>query len=411
MPIARSAALSLVVFGLIPIVRFGMHQAPANQGTVPAAPTPPSTLPIPMAALVTIRVDALTPDPDAGSAFKDAVSTLSTSNIWADWVHPEGQPVRIARTTDASYAASAVRYRDGAIVFLKNLSNQKLPTAVEIKLPAGLFAIERVTSGLASPGSTTLPAPKFERLQGVAGGRQGVIKKALTLEPGQWTVYRFADEALKARRAMLGLRISLHALGDDEPALARRVRSMLAEGHRYESGINASGDDEDARLERVHHLLLTVSQAQSVLQNYASQGSAAAERSRASVDAVQELSAGVAGVSAILLGLVPQVATEASTPAAGASPASGTLVTVSLTNTGSRSVSLVKLGLSFAGLPANITVDPPDPDVFKSLRPGQTVRAQYTIHGLPAGSEQPRCTADVSYFAYGIPAHLHPSSW
>ena len=196
----------------------------------------------------------------------------------------------------------------------------------------------------------------------------------------------------------------------------------------------------DSRLECVHHLLLITAQAHSLHHNYQMRHTVDEGTGNHVMAALDRLTTSLSETSAALLGLVPQVLVTASPVSSAQARTTGAIreqtetfaankkeinpnapnmqmrperaVTVSLKNTGGRSVSNVKLGLNMAGMSGSVTCEPADPAYFDVLRPGQSIRAIFHVRCAPgADLSDTLFTGDVSYFAGTAPAHLRPRAW
>ena len=270
----------------------------------------------------------------------------------------------------------------------------------------------------------------------------------MCLEPGEVCLYRYTDVARAARASWLDVFAQLRDMNREHSGPARRLAAMLHEADGYVAGVRGGGGLEN-RLGCIHHLLLVTAQAHSLHHNYQMRHTVNEANGKALMGALDRLTDALSETSAALLGLVPQVAVTSppaptsnepdrakNTERTDAMPAflvvrqkaenkeekaagvennrgsTSRTVTIALANTGSRSISNVKIGLNANILPAAVTCDPADPAYFDALHPGQTVRATFHVRG--AGAENlPNAllTGDVSYFAGTAPAHLRPRAW
>ncbi len=361
--------------------------------------------------------------------------------------------------------AYATRGEWGTSLCLVNKTNFRLLTTAQLRLPRGVYTIERLTIGqgteeekrrkgeeetqsaIRNPQSTTdlsfiLHPSSFAHLEGCDFGGTGTVRKVFCLEPGQACLYRCVDTAREARAAWYDVFTQLHGMAAHQPGPAHRLSVMLREADSYLSGVRGGGNHggRDARLECIHHLLLVTAQAHSLHHNYQMRRTVEETSGKEVFAAMDRLTVALSETSAVLLGLVPQVSVtpnsilgaQARTAAfireqteipntnkkekdAGAANISARVdraVVVSLENTGGRSVTHVKLGLNMAGMPNGATCEPADPAYFDALRPGQSVRAVFHVKGA-AGADLPTAlfTGDVSYFAGTAPAHLRPRAW
>lgn len=431
-------------------------------------PVPPSAPNVPNHP-VKIEADATRPAPhdlDARRAITDAIATVAgnsgekasetDSPDWFLWGRLTAQPIALSSSSTDGVRVYAVGSDEGATVCLVNTTVQRTPIHLQTRLPRGVYKVERLTlssstpatpasafgkqTSLASPTKAgarvvqatnvtqELPAPSntagatahLDRLEGSDLAKPTLVTKHLTLEPGQAMLVRFTDVARAAWIALSETRNHLHTLAQTAPGTARRLRRILDEGNGYLGGLTASpGRRSDPRLRQncVHRLLLLVGQAQSLHRNLLARGTVRPEPGAAIAGSLERLTDALAETSATQLGLVPQIVVE---PEQSDAPmlthaghdSSVTRVTVSLANTGSKSVALVKLGLDSATLPTGVQCEPNDPAIFDTLRPGQTVRALFRLRSAsPMSIPGNRCGGDVSYFAAGCAAHLRPRAW
>ena len=400
---------------------------------------------------------------------------------WFAWGHLNAgrAPAQITALTGLTNAnvsealgVYAVRDENGATVCLINKTKARLLTNTRVRLPRGVYRIERLTlsrdsakseeargagdrSQEAGPEQPTVlnpltktdlfsPVECLERLEGCDFGSGANIGKGMCLEPGQVCLYRYTDVARAARASWFDVFAQLRDMGRNHPGPARRLGTMLHEADGYVAGVRGGGDQQN-RLGCIHHLLLVTAQAHSLHHNYQMRHTVNEANGKAVIEALNWLTDALSETSAVLLGLVPQVAvTSPLTPpsnemdrekSAGKTATTvaflatrqkeekavgvkngkrnvARTVTIALANTGSHSISKVKIGLNTAGWPVAATCDPADPAYFGDLHPGQTVRATFHVRGAGA-QDLPNTllTGDVSYFAGTAPAHLRPRAW
>lgn len=342
----------------------------------------------------------------------------------------EALPTDAVRTY-ASYSS------DGASVVIANKSARRVPINVRIRLPRGVYKIERMTfvPAVEGPVMASLRAKedapavfrgtsevRLERLQGRDFAQAGAIAKPGMLEPGAVCILRYTEQVREVARVYREARLSLNRLEKTNASAARRIRRMLNEGGLHAPSLYAGGrNSAGRRLNRIHRMLLVTGQAQSRQKNDLARKAVPAESGKHLMAALDSLADSLSDTSAILLGLVPRLAIEkrplATTSAAlqdepeGSipvpTPASSLVVTVTLINAGAHNVKLVKLGMDTTQLPPGVTCDPHEPTLFGTLRPGQTVQAIFRLRGQ-AGAPFPVncCVGDVSYFVPDAPAHL-----
>lgn len=400
--------------------------------------------------LVKISVDAtqaLAPNAEELRAIVGQIALLTGKNggedtnaeaDWRLWGRLDADRAECLNPAVETIAAYAVRSDAGATVCLFNRTTQKTPISLQIRLGSGVYKCERliftppVPAVASSQADETPAAARLERLEGRVMAKPGALVKAGSLEPGQVCLLRFSDVARSARIALNETRTQLHELAASAPGPARKLRRILNEMSPHLGGLRMNGERQgtSSRLATVHRLLLLTAQAHSLHRNYQARGAVKAEPGAAVMGALEQLTDALSETSAVLLGLLPQVAVMVKNDVALTATRGTTLVaderqekpdkgdtpsatvTISLANTGSQSVGLVKIGLDAGELPSGLTCEPSDPAIFGTLRPGQTVRATFHLRGSAMTSwAVNRCVGDVSYFAAGGSAHLRPRPW
>ena len=323
----------------------------------------------------------------------------------------------------------------GGAICMVNRTSVKYPYVLKVRLPHGVFCIERLsfypTSAAVSDGvrpakivsvsdqdpdpDSLSMLPNLRRLEGADNASVTVVNKPGELAPHEVTIVRFTDVARVARVSYLEVCDRLHEMAFTTPAPARRLRRILDAGSEYLGGINGGGTQN--RLRRigcVHRLLLLTAQAESLHRNFQSRQTVNAEPGARTMDALERMGDALAETSAALTGLVPQIELSAFKPisSAGALPMEEATATVSVSNTGQHTVDAVKLGLDGSSFPTGVICAPDDPAFFGAVHPSQTVRAIFTIRA-PVGSAFVRssCAGDVSYITAGAPAHLRARPW
>lgn len=407
---------------------------------------------------------------------------------WFIWGEMAGRRahanVRLASTQPANGAPEsnlgvyAVHSATRTTLCMVNRTGQEARVRVRVRLPQGIYRIERLAlspippggpllqatpapGGAAPPGgppsaggdspsaSSPVSPPAAPQASAPAagvmpgstgmspvsaqiarmGGRnlpgRGVVTNWVALAPGQICLFRYTDTAREARTALFDALARLHPLALSSPGPARQIRRILEEGESYLGGLYPGPTRNlDRRIGCIHRLLLLTAQARSLERNHQALGDISARAGRVTQQALDHLAESLAETSAALLGLVPDVTLTPQEIALPAQTQPATLssqeenaprmvtVTVTLANTGPQSVSLVKLSLDNAALPAGTVCRPSDPAFFDALPPGQTVRAVFHLRYPAQTVLTPRaCVGDVSYFMAGTPAHLRPHPW
>lgn len=348
-------------------------------------------------------------------------------------------PGSVANGSTGGVQVYAVHSDSGGTVCLSNSTAVASSYILKLKLPRGVFRLEKLAFvPQATPGTTpsadTLKAGSpgngachsaLRRLEGADIADTTTLTKAGDLAAGEVIVLRYTDVARAARSAIIDLKSQLHDLATSTPGPAHRLQRIVGEGDKYISGVTAGGTSTSLkRLGCIHRLILLMSQAESLHRNYQSRQSVNANPGARTMGALERIEDSLAETSAVITGLVPQIELGPFTPssptgnadAAAQSVMMEAVVTVSVRNTGSRSVDSVKLGLDASALPQGAVCIPDDPAFFGTLRPGQAVRASFRLR-MPANQSEgedaapARCVADVSYFTAGAPAHLRPRPW
>ena len=319
-----------------------------------------------------------------------------------------------ADSTAPPIAVYAVTGPQGAAALLANRSDRPVTVTFRLRLNRGAYALEQLEFSPAAPSSSEnesalpLPAAKRTSLGGGDFASVRVAERRIALRPGGCVLIRATNAARLAVGAYYMADERLTDLRGSASGLGRRLRKMLRDGQPSLKSLTASGGRHSGnrRIAAIHQLLLLTAQAQALERNYLARGVVKQIEGAAIADALEALSEALSQTSAVVLNLAPQIEV-----APDAKDARSALVTVSLRNDGTQSVSSVKLGIDGAALPAGFACKPSDPAFFDELRPGQSVEAAFQLvsdsHSTPSAV---RCTADVSYLAAACPAHLRPRS-
>ena len=444
---SRALILALTLLVFTDVTRSLPQAAPQGQNaadmltplpltTVTAdAGQPPANLEAQQSALS--RLEALTgvkapAPPDARQTTPPpAEAAPPPGQSWYDWGRLASAPIAcssISEKLPVPITAFGVHNEDGACVVLWNTSSHPAPFELRLKTGNGVFRIERLCFNPAHPASSTPPADStakadrslpcnasMRRMEGIDSPSPATIVKRGTLAPGEISLIRTTDTAREARLAMMALEQSIKELAQTAPGPAARLRKIQKECDKYVDAIRSGPDsDRQRRLSFIHRLILLYSQAEAQHRNNQSREKVSGDPGNRTMAAVERLEAALAETSAVLSGLVPQL--EITGPATGSSSAGEITVQVSLSNSGSRSVDKVKLGLDTRTLPTGVACVPEDAAYFGALGPGQSVRAEFKLKCTAADSAalqdiSQKCTADVSYFSNGTPAHLRPKGW
>lgn len=357
---------------------------------------------------------------------------------WFLWARMDGKqlPVRVMPRSSLSVEevrACATYAPGGVAVLLANPGPHPLALEVRVRLPRGVFRIERLTfSPEPAPGAglqpvwqdarepAVRPMARLERLQGKDLGTPIEVVKPAYLEPGEVCLLRYTDQVQEVAHAWREIHQHLHALARTNPAAARRIRRMLQEG-RLNPATLYSGPARRAsrRLPALHRMLLATAQALSVQANMLARNAIPDTTGTPLMGSLERLADALSETSAVLLGLVPRIAVlpeivGTTMPARGQATMEATAVRVqvSLTNAGSKTVRMIKIGVDPGALPPGITCDPHDPVFFETLSPGQTARAIFRMTGPGVATcPQNRYVGDITYRIPDAPAHLRLRAW
>ena len=285
--------------------------------------------------------------PDAAS---QEAGARVTDAAWYAWGHLEAGRAK-AHVTPSSEASEravgvyAVRWNDGVTLCLVNRTDARLNTTAEVRLPRGVYTVERLTvtqekrerkkekavnAGLPVQTEETtsseasfpshLPLERLERLERLEGcemGAASVISKPLCLLPRQICLYRYTDVAHASRAAWQEVFGQLDLMARDHGSQAHRLGTMLHEADGYISGVRGETRHSsiDSRLGCIHHLLLVTAQAHSLHHNYQMRHTVDEAEGRAVMAALDRLTDALSETSAALLGLIPQMdVTPAASP-------------------------------------------------------------------------------------------------
>lgn len=347
---------------------------------------------------------------------------------WFQWGRMGGARAQVTASLPHELAAYAAQTAEGTTVCITNRSPRRIVAKTLLRLPKGVYATEALSYRL-SAGETPTRTALLERQKGRDIGQNGgTVGMLWTLEPGEIVFLRATDEARLARLALNDANALLNRFARVRPSPAKRLKSMLSEAAPYVGGLTgtAKSNTLGKRLNCVHRILLYAAQAQSLHGNYMARGVADNRTGPELMGAFERLTDALAETSATLLGLVPQIrvtfAPDSTSQLAKmtddipSDAAPHTLqkatIALSLEHQGGQALHDVKLGVDARNLPSGVTCSPAQPDVFESLRPGQSVRAEFVVQGVALDAVPlRRFVGDISYFTVGAPAHLRPRSW
>lgn len=332
---------------------------------------------------------------DAAAVCHLTAPSGDTHAAWEEWTSFKGQRLKASSTAE-SMPAFAWKIENGVAVCISNLTDRPADAKISLSLPGGAYQIERLVFSQASSTSQA----HVERLQGSIVTGKSTVTKPLRLEGGDATIYRITNLSRASQAAYSDIKVHLAKLHQSRASEYRRIMVPLKECWdnlgALSSGISAANRYD--RLKQIHRALLTLAHAQSLCRNYRNEGRIDETTGGALMAALDRLQNSLADTSAVCLNLVPNIETN---PVDPADPAARK-VTISIANGGEREVSLVRIG---AAGPNGAKIEPADEAMFPTLKPGETVRATFSIR-LPEGVEQRACTAQIGYFTARSPAHL-----
>lgn len=317
---------------------------------------------------------------------------------WIGWASLDGS--RVGASSSSSRApAFAVRIPEGAAVAVANRHSDKIALRLAVRLPRGLYRVDRLVFGTGSPA-----ARRVERMEPVLLDAPGAVVKPGWLSAGDAAVYRFVNlaglAAARYREARQGVRVLQAA----RPSECRWILVPLRECESHVAVI-ARGIPRSQRyaaVKHVHRALLTASHARTLCSNFRGQGRMPHESGERLEQALDGLEESLAELSAGCLGLVPEITLALADP----EHPEVRRMTVSVANSGRQSLPFVRIG---ASAPPGGSVRPADSATFRSLGPGQSVRATFTVR-LGGAADIRGITAVVSYLAARVPARLRLSA-
>ena len=384
---------------------------------------------------------ATAPDPAMTPILRDQIreQSLKAGMDWFAWAHLDAAPCKVSLnrpSQDSGVSVYAVRLPEGASVCIVNRSEFKQKAQIRTWLAHGVYSVEKISLA-AIPGRdqpTIAPATILEdRRESVKSGiverfpgcnlvSNEYSKLQIQLEPGEISLLRFTDTALKSRQTLNDVRDRLHILSQYSPNAAQKLRAILNGFDANRVGVSATGSKKIGdRVSGIHHFLLALFQAHTLHKNFLETKSVPQKQGVSLMEAFDRLTNHLADTSINLLGLVPQIEVvsenEASATALSLNREDAPtlnrpsyLVTISVSNQGSRTATLVKLGMNANALPKGSSCLPEDPAIFETLTPGQTVKATYRLSWSGENAPpQNRCVGEISYFTAGVPAHFYLS--
>ncbi len=377
----------------------------------------------------------------ASSALLDQIreQSLHEGTDWFAWARLDAAPCKVALNRlaqDSGVSVYAVRLPEGASLCIVNRSDYRQKIQARTRLTHGVYSVEKIS--LAAIPGTNQPAVvpsaplndrresvkdrNVERLPGRNLVSDDYLKLQIQLEPGEISLLRFTDTALKSRQALNDVRDRLNALSQSSPNAAQKLQAILSGFDANRVGVSATGARKSGdRVGGIHHFLLALFQAHTLHKNFLDTKSVPQKQGASLMEAFDRLTNHLADTSINLLGLVPKIEVAADNQAVSTTSAlenddaatpqrPSYLVTISVANQGTRTATLVKLGMNSNTLPKGSSCLPEDPAIFETLTPGQTVKATYRLSWSgEIAPLQSRCVGEISYFTAGAPAHFYLS--
>lgn len=374
---------------------------------------------------------------------------LKAANIdWFAWSRLNSERIKIIQSgiSDENINLYATRSSEGVTLSLINKTKEPLTARLKIHLQRGIYKFEKLTftpSEMVAHSDSTVRLSNFQQsltngiqahltyLEGEDVISQKTASRTIILAPGQVCLLRCTDQAFLSRAAGNEISSQLKVMALSYPGPASRIKSILNEASSDLSSLSSSTrHGRDGRLSDIHHYLLLLAQAHSLQRNFLDRHIVSAKSGTGVMRGLEHMNHSIGEVSATLMGLVPQIAFRRDSAEGNANlapengidgkespnsvnaPKNSGTITITLTNGGSRSAELVKIGLDIAALPVGVTSLPDDPAMFGSLPPGQTAQATYHIKWNDSVAfHDDLCIGDITYFRAGTPVHIHPHPW
>lgn len=359
------------------------------QGASSDAPSAPA-----QARHVTVIADGLQTIPRDPIQSLEANNLPSTipANYWpSDWPTERERIIPCSSDGDG-VAVAAYRSKDSFLIRIQNVTEDPCSVTIQVRLPSGRYWVERlVVSG---------DAPVYQTLQGVRAADGNPVQKSGSVAPGSEVYYRFSNPAAEATRLYRRVLDDLTRLKQSHRTLYQRMANTLAECSWQLSQANAvaARREPGPLISHVHRALLSVRHAQALCTNAAELGRIPAHLAEPVRSGLDGLEQALTRSSMAALVLVP-AATKTACP--NGEP-STFIVRVTLRNSGAVTVEGVRLWVAGS---ESVRVVPSDAAVFGTLRPGQSVSAEFRVTLLEGASEEP-ITAHAGYVMSKSPAHL-----
>jgi hypothetical protein len=321
------------------------------------------------------------------------------SEPWAKWVDFENGPRVSATSSDERTPVYAVKDASGVYLLAANHSDSIAALQVRFKLQKGIYSLQKRGFKAASRDDR----PTTERMQSVLLKAPGWVTRPAWLLPGTAMVLSVCDETRTLGRSLQAARTSLHGIATKSPRAFRLIRSPFGDAAARLEKIASQG----ASLSRGRLISLSdraamfLSHTRSVFGNVRSAGSLSASDGDDIGGALDRLEGSLSRISCFALDLVPNAAWGPADAAARKSP-----FNVELSNRGQRSLRLVKMAVT---APEDCRISPDEQAIFRSVRPGETVKATFFVENASA-EDLTSVRADISYLAGRAPARLRIDS-
>ncbi len=385
-------ALYVLSVGLVWQKRSGA--ATLAQDTPPQIeqPTPPKKLSGPVR--ITFDIEKVEKEPaSVYSACGIPTPSEGLPAPWKKWVAFEGKRLK-STSTESDVPAFAVRTPEGAALCVTNHTDGLADVRVNARLLRGVYTIERIVLEPEN-GAQVLGV---ERLQGTLLDKAATVRKVGAVPAHAIAVYRFVNRSQQALSAFRGaqhrikgfkagngaqygwLMVPFSECGSNIAIVARGIRS----DNRYDV------------LKHVHRAILTTAHTQALCRNFTGQGRIDKETGDSLATKLDLLDEALSELSVACLGLAPETVMHP------VSSSGACKVTVSVTNSGSRTINFVKIGALGEGA---LKVSPNEFATFGSVRPGEAARATFDVQwGKP--EQLGKLAAHFGYLSGKLPVRV-----
>lgn len=332
---------------------------------------------------------------------------------WEQWCALTGTRLSAKSSAD-SLPVYAARIPSGTAILIANHSEGPAEFQLALRATRGVYTVERycvdfppdpASASAAGPAqdpaaANTADAAHVERLESVILGGKGTLRKPGRLPAGSLAVYRITNRSAQVQSAFDAAMQAMRALRAGHSGVYGRLMTPLSECAdnvaRLSDGIQP--DERYGVLRYIHRALLTLAQAQALCRNFQSEGRLPEQRAAALGTALDGLEESLSELSGGCLGIVPGIVVG---PPSADHPNTRE-VEVTVANTGSQSIAVVKIG---AAAGKGCSVQPADLALFRELKPGEVAKARFTVT-LPDDAAAHSVAADIAWLAAKVPARL-----